>query len=159
MTLSVRRSVAVAAIAAVIVSVIAVPAALAADHPVDIAGFAFSPTSITIRMGDSVTWANADAQSHTATADDGSFDTGTVTTSTPKSVTFSTAGTVAYHCRIHPAMTGTIVVEAATGTAPTTDAPLRPAAADAGSFGLALIALVGVASAVVIGMWLARRRT
>ena len=121
MTRLVHASVAGAAVGALVLSMVLVPVALAADHPVDIAGFSFSPKSITISVGDSVTWANADAQSHTATADDGSFDTGTVTTSTPKSVTFSTAGTFAYHCKIHPAMTGTVVVEAATATAPTTD--------------------------------------
>jgi plastocyanin len=125
MTRFVRRSVAGAAAAALAVSILAVPVALAADHPVDIAGFAFSPKSITVSVGDSVTWANADAQSHTATADDGSFDTGTITGSTPKSVTFATVGTFAYHCKIHPAMTGTVVVEAASATAPTTDTAIE----------------------------------
>src|SRR6476646_3019401 len=94
---------------------------LAADHAVDIAGFAFSPQSVTVGVGDSVTWTNADAQGHTATADDASFDTGTISNGSSKSVTFSTAGTFAYHCKIHPQMTATVVVEAAAGSAPPTD--------------------------------------
>jgi plastocyanin len=120
------RAVAVAAGAVLALSV--VPAALAADHAVDIAGFAFSPKTITVKVGDTVTWSNADAQGHTATADDGSFDTGTITSSTPKSASFATAGTFAYHCKIHPQMTGTVVVEAAAGgagsSAPPTDTDL-----------------------------------
>ena len=52
--------------------------ALAADHAVAISGFSFSPASITVAVGDTVTWTNSDAQAHTATADGGSFDTGTI---------------------------------------------------------------------------------
>src|SRR5215210_8873122 len=98
------------------------PVALAADHAVDITGFAFSPQSITVSVGDRVTWTNADAQGHTATADDVSFDTGTIANNASKAATFDTAGTLAYHCKIHPQMTGTVVVEAAgAATPPATD--------------------------------------
>ena len=41
--------------------------ALAAGHTVDIAGFAFSPGTITVKVGDTITWTNSDAVSHTAT--------------------------------------------------------------------------------------------
>ena len=102
----VRAVAAVATLAALALS--AVPTVLAADHAVDIAGFAFSPQTVTVSVGDTVTWSNADAQNHTATANDGSFDTGTITSSTAKSVTFSTAGTFAYHCKIHPSMVAKI---------------------------------------------------
>jgi plastocyanin len=148
MTRIVRAIVAVAAVSAL--GFVAAPAVLAADHTVDIAGFAFSPGTITIQVGDSITWANADAQSHTATADDGSFDTGTITSSTPKTVAFSTAGTFAYHCSIHRSMTATVVVESATApatdTAPVAAAPSRPPAA--------WLALLGAA----LGGWLLARR-
>ncbi|MBA2382722.1 MAG: cupredoxin family copper-binding protein, partial [Chloroflexi bacterium] len=122
---------------------------LAADHAVDIASFAFSPSSFTANVGDTVTWTNADAANHTASADDGSFDTGTISTNDSKSVTLSTAGTIAYHCRIHSAMTATIVVrEAVGGSAPATDtavAATAPAAAGGDSWGLlALATLAGV---------------
>ena len=103
--------------------------AAAADNAVAISGFSFSPHDITIAVGDSVTWTNSDAQAHTATADDASFDTGTIGNGTSKSVTFATAGTFAYHCSIHPAMTGSVTVQAAAATpAPTPAASTAPAA-------------------------------
>jgi plastocyanin len=154
MTRIVRAVAAVGAVAALALG--AVPTVLAADHGVDISGFAFSPQTVTVKVGDSVTWSNADAQSHTATADDGSFDTGTITSSTPKSVSFSTAGTFAYHCKIHPAMTATVVVEAAAGggaggSAPPTDTAPGPAAPAGSSPAWLVLAAIG-------GLLLARRR-
>ncbi|MBA2719128.1 MAG: cupredoxin domain-containing protein [Chloroflexi bacterium] len=96
---------------------------LAADHTVDISGFAFAPRTLTVAVGDTVTWANADAQGHTATADDAAFDTGTIAGNSSKSVTFTTAGTFAYHCAIHTTMTGTLTVTAAAATAAPTNRP------------------------------------
>ncbi|HLO35681.1 MAG TPA: cupredoxin family copper-binding protein [Candidatus Deferrimicrobium sp.] len=127
---------------------------LAADHGVDIAGFAFSPQTITIAVGDTVTWSNADAQGHTATADDGSFDTGTIAGGTSKSATFSTAGTFTYHCKIHPAMTATIVVAGST-TPPATDtlAPDAPGAPSSNGAALGVLLLAALGGVVV-----ARRR-
>jgi plastocyanin len=148
----IARAVAVTgAIAALLV--LSAPATLAADHGVDIAGFAFSPGSITIGVGDSVTWSNADAQSHTATADDGSFDTGTITSSTPKSVTFSTAGTFAYHCKIHASMTATVIVEGA--AAPATDTAVAPSP---GASGRPWASWLALAVTALLGWLLARRR-
>ena len=122
--------------------------ALAADDTVDITGFAYSPRELTVKIGDTVTWANADAQSHTATADDGGFDSGTIGGNASKSVTLTAAGTFAYHCRIHPQMTGTLVVAAA--TPPATDvatvAPGSGAEWGAGLF-LGLATLGGLALA------------
>ena len=129
------------------------PAALAADHGVDIAGFAFSPQSITISVGDTVTWTNSDAQNHTATANDGSFDTGIVSSGSPKSVTFSTAGTFAYHCKIHPSMTATVVVEDAATAPPTDTAPI----AGDGSVGSGVPWIVLVVAAIGGGL-IAHRR-
>jgi plastocyanin len=138
--------------------------AVAADNPVAISGFSFSPHDITVAVGDSVTWTNSDAQGHTATADDGSFDTGTIGNGTSKSVTFATAGTFAYHCSIHPAMTGTVTVEAAAATTPepttgTTNPPTdteAPAAPNQGSGILgAVLIVVGV---LLVGFAIGRRR-
>lgn len=135
--------------------------ALAADQPVAISGFSFSPGSITVSVGDSVTWTNSDAQAHTATADDSSFDTGAISNGASKSVTFATAGTFAYHCSIHTQMTGTVVVEAAAAappaaaTNPPTDT-LAAASAD-GSSGIVGAGLV-VAGAWLVGLIVARRR-
>ena len=126
-------------------------AVLAADHTVDISGFAFSPRSITVAVGDTVTWVNADAQGHTATADDGAFDTGTISGNGSGSVRLTTAGTFGYHCRIHPAMTATIVVAAA---APATDAAIP--ASTGGRDGGPTVALLAIAA--LGGLALARRR-
>lgn len=122
---------------------------LAADQTVDISGFAFSPRELTVAVGDTVTWANADAQGHTATADDGAFDTDTIAGNSSKAVTLTTAGTFAYHCRIHPAMTATLVVTVATSSPPPTDtldpATVSTAADPALAIGLALAWLAGLA--------------
>jgi plastocyanin len=91
--------------------------ALAADQAVTMDNLSFAPSTVTINVGDLVRWRNNDNVSHTATADDGSFDTGTISSGQNDAVTFDTAGTFAYHCSIHPNMTGTVVVEA--GAAPT----------------------------------------
>jgi plastocyanin len=96
-----------------------VPAVSAATTGIDIAGFAFAPQTVTVKVGDTVTWSNADARSHTSTADDGTWDTGTIGGNTSASITVTKAGTFAYHCKIHPDMTGTLVVEAAAAPPPT----------------------------------------
>jgi plastocyanin len=102
--------------------------ALAADQSVTIVGFAFSPGSVTVNVGDSVTFTNNDSVGHTATADGGGFDTGTIGGGANDVVTFDAAGTFAYHCAIHPDMTGSVVVEAAApSTAPSTAPTQAPA--------------------------------
>jgi plastocyanin len=126
--------------------------ALAAEHTVDISGFAFAPRELTVKIGDTVTWANADAQSHTATADDGAFDSGSIGGNASKSVTLTTAGTFAYHCRIHPQMTATLVVAAA--TPPPTDTAPADVGAEADSRLLAAVLVL----AALGGVALARRR-
>ena len=86
----------------------------AADQPKDtivIRGFACGLKTITISAGDSVTWTNQDAIAHTATADDGLWDTGLLTQGQSKTITFTTPGTFSYHCTPHPSMTATIVVQ------------------------------------------------
>lgn len=89
--------------------------AMAATHQIDIVGFAFSPDNLTINVGDSVVWTNQDAASHTATSDDGgaTFDSGTLTQSQSWGMTFTTPGSIPYHCGIHPSMTATLTVESA----------------------------------------------
>lgn len=74
--------------------------------------FAFSPPTVTIQAGGKVIWQNEGHQPHTATADDGSFDTGTVNPGKLKSETaaFKQSGTFTYTCQIHPQMKGTIKV-------------------------------------------------
>jgi plastocyanin len=141
---------------------------LAADHAVAISGFAFSPATVSVTVGDTVTWTNSDAQGHTATADGGVFDTGTIGNTQSATVTFATAGSFPYHCSIHPDMTGTVVVAAAssgtgsggsggsgTATQPPTDA--APADAPVRAALAGLLALV-LAAAGTAGFLVGRRR-
>jgi plastocyanin len=65
-----------------------------------------------VKVGTTVTWSNGDAVGHTVTADGGAFDSGTIAPGTSFSRRFGSAGTFAYHCKIHPSMTGTITVTA-----------------------------------------------
>jgi plastocyanin len=82
----------------------------AAKGTVRIAAFAFNPASRTAKVGDSVTWTNKDRTAHTVTADTGAFDAGSLAPGKSFSFTFDQAGTFTYHCRIHPRMTGKVIV-------------------------------------------------
>jgi plastocyanin len=91
----------------------------AADSAVTIADFHFTPPTATIHVGETITWTNDGPSSHTATAKDGSFNTGTLSKGQSASHTFTRPGTYAYVCTIHPFMHGTITVLEAGTTAPT----------------------------------------
>src|SRR5438309_1174012 len=119
--MAVRRAV-VAWAAAFVIScgLLALPlVALAATSAVNIQGSAFVPPTTTVRVGDTVTWTNRDAFSHTSTSDTGVWDTGVIRAATSGSFTFNAAGTFAYHCAIHSFMHGTIVVQAVSTPQPT----------------------------------------
>ncbi len=81
----------------------------ATTHEVDIVSFKV-PT-LTIKVGDTVTWTNKDGSAHTATANDGSFDTDRLETGESGSFTFTKAGEFDYFCEIHPSMKGKVIVE------------------------------------------------
>lgn len=81
------------------------------QNAVTIQNFAFSPATLTIKVGDKVTWTNKDSAGHSATADKGNFDTGILQNGQSGSVTFSKPGTYTYHCSVHPMMKATIVVQ------------------------------------------------
>jgi LPXTG-motif cell wall-anchored protein len=85
----------------------------AASGSVTITDFEFSPATITVNEGDTVTWTNQGPTPHTATAEDGSFDTGNLNKGQSGSATFTSAGTIAYICTPHPFMTGKVIVNAA----------------------------------------------
>jgi plastocyanin len=92
-------------------SMSAAPAPAGDEGAVQIADFAFAPGSITVAAGSTVTWTNGDSAGHTVTADDGAFDSGTIANGATFTQAFPDAGSFAYHCTIHPAMTATVVVE------------------------------------------------
>lgn len=80
---------------------------------VSIADFAFKPATLTVHVGDTVAFANKDEETHTATAMDGTFDSGRLDPKATFSYTFAKPGTYVYQCRIHTSMKGTIVVKPA----------------------------------------------
>jgi plastocyanin len=81
------------------------------SNTVTMINIAFSPSTLTVSKGTTVTWQNNDGVTHTSTSDDGLWDTGNIAPGSSKDVTFSNAGTFKYHCTIHASMTGTIIVQ------------------------------------------------
>jgi len=77
---------------------------------VNIEGFAFSPATVNIKVGQSVMWTNKDSAPHTATDLNSVFDSGTLATNQSFSFTFHTPGTYTYHCLIHAMMANATVV-------------------------------------------------
>src|SRR6476619_221351 len=73
---------------------------------VSIKDFAFDPKTITVNVGDTITWKNDGQAEHTAQADDGSFDSGDLAAGKEFSFTFTKAGTFAYFCKYHGAKGG-----------------------------------------------------
>ncbi len=127
------RSLAALALACVLWAAVAAPA-FAADKSVSVGDNFYSPPTVTISVGDSVTWTNNGQAPHTVTADNGSFDS---SPSCPDnfdtcmqpgdtySHTFNTAGTFGYFCKVHgQSMSGTVVVQGAGGS----PAPSEPGA-------------------------------
>jgi plastocyanin len=74
-------------------------------------GFAFDPASVTVKVGESVTWTNNDNATHTVTADNGEFKSSDIAQGATFTFKFDKAGTYPYHCSIHPSMTGTVIVK------------------------------------------------
>ena len=84
----------------------------AASQSVQIKGFKYSPVTVTVNVGDTIRWTNQDTAPHTATADDGSFDTGNLDKGDSGTESFDKAGTFDYICTIHPSMKAKVVVRA-----------------------------------------------
>ncbi|HEY7974147.1 MAG TPA: plastocyanin/azurin family copper-binding protein [Ktedonobacterales bacterium] len=78
--------------------------------------YSFSPASVTVKVGDTVTWTNNSNVPHTSTSDSSSavsWDSSAISTGGGTfSFVFTKAGTYTYHCSFHPFMHGTIVVTA-----------------------------------------------
>jgi len=98
-------------------------AAHAANLEVKIDNFTFGPQKLTVKVGDTVTWINEDDIPHTVVSV-GKFRSKALDTDDKYTFTFTTPGTYEYFCSLHPHMTGTIVIEAETGS----DAATTPAA-------------------------------
>jgi plastocyanin len=85
-------------------------AAGAGQVAVTIKDFAFGPADIRAKIGDIISFANQDSAPHTATLDDGSCSTGTISLGASDGLTFTAAGTYPFHCKIHSQMKGTITI-------------------------------------------------
>lgn len=73
--------------------------------------FDFSPMTITIKMGTSVTWINLDGEPHTVTSVDGLFRSGALDQNESFTLKFDKPGTYRYLCSIHPRMMAAVVVQ------------------------------------------------
>jgi plastocyanin len=79
-------------------------------HSVPIRNFAYQPATLTVAQGDTIVWSNDDIVPHTATARDGSWDSGSVAAGGAWRLVAVTPGRHAYYCVFHPTMQGTIEV-------------------------------------------------
>jgi len=69
---------------------------------VQIKDFKFSPQPVQAKVGDVVGWTNGDSAPHTATMDDGSCSTDTLSQGATGLLVFNAPGTYTYHCKVHP---------------------------------------------------------
>lgn len=106
-----------------------------ASASVTIVDFDYIPKTVTVNVGDTVTWTNDGPTPHTATANDGSFDTGLMDEGESGSHTFTQAGTISYICTPHPFMKATVVVKGTTAGSSDPGAAGDPAAAPTGAGG------------------------
>lgn len=82
------------------------------DVTVNIKNFSFNPKTLNIKTGVKITWVNNDSVPHTVTSDSGNMlNSPTLSPGQSFSFTFSNIDSVNYHCGIHPAMKGKVVVE------------------------------------------------
>jgi plastocyanin len=73
-------------------------------------GMSFTPSSASLRVGDSVAWRNADAIAHAIAQNGGGLQTPVIGPgATSQAIQITTLGNLPYHCSIHPSMTGTLV--------------------------------------------------
>src|SRR5262245_40942331 len=93
-------------------SALAAPPLPAVAQSISIIEYFFNPDTRSIAQSDQIVWTNNGQFKHTTTSDTGLWDSGDLTAGMTFSVTFTQTGTFAFHCSIHPFMTGTIHVVA-----------------------------------------------
>jgi plastocyanin len=84
--------------------------AAAATPEVTIDNFSFSPQTLTVPAGTTVTWTNRDDVPHTVVSEDGKFRSHALDTDDKFSYTFAQPGSYAYYCSVHPRMTAKVLV-------------------------------------------------
>lgn len=88
-----------------------IPTLSAEEKEVIVENFTFKPKEVVVSAGEKVTWIQKDRAPHTATANNGSFDSGRLTKGDKFTHTFSKKGIYDYLCTIHPSMRGKIIVK------------------------------------------------
>lgn len=83
--------------------------ATVASNVISIQNFSFSPATLTVKKGTTVTWTNNDSVTHQIKSN--AFNSSPLSSGQSFSFTFNTAGTFDYSCAIHPSMTGQIIVQ------------------------------------------------
>lgn len=71
---------------------------------------AYAPDEVSVAVGETVSWTNADSVAHTSTSDGSGWNSGSIAPGARFSVAFQNAGVFPYHCTIHPGMIGRVVV-------------------------------------------------
>jgi len=73
--------------------------------------FVYSPVHLTVKVGTTVTWINRDDIPHTVDSTERKFKSAALDTDDKFGFQFKEAGEHPFHCRIHPKMTGKIIVQ------------------------------------------------
>jgi plastocyanin len=81
-----------------------------AAESIAIRNFAFAPGNLQVPVGATVTFTNYDDAPHSATAKDGSWDTGILNKGESKTITFDKPGDYTYYCKVHPSMVARLQV-------------------------------------------------
>src|SRR5215203_87214 len=144
---------------------------------VSIQDFFFDPDQLSVAPGTTVTWVNEGEAPHTTTADDGTWDSGTLQPGEDFSFTFDQPGTYTYHCSIHPDMTASVKVSgggeatssasasmspsASASASPTASASASPTATLPGTGGISLplVAAIALLGLGVLALIAVRRAT
>lgn len=103
-----------AAGAAVLLVLVTTPVR-AEEATVKIGNFTFGPQELKVKAGTMITWTNEDDMPHTVVSPN-NFRSKVLDTEGAYSFTFTTPGIYKYFCSLHPHMTGTVIVEATTGS-------------------------------------------
>jgi plastocyanin len=78
---------------------------------IEIKQFKFVPAQLTVPVGATVTWTNADEEPHTVTAADRAYTSAGLDHAETYTHRFTARGTYTYFCALHPHMTATITVQ------------------------------------------------
>ena len=83
---------------------------------IEMSSDSYSPAEVTVAKGTKVTWTNTDTMVHTVSADNGSYNSGSLAPGQSYSLTFSLPGEYTYFCAFHGSaggvgMSGTIIVQ------------------------------------------------